>query len=235
LVHHSFSGDSNEACMCHCLRANTSLHRQPGLLLDQPRGADGVFDLPPALVILDPGLGQIVEVAAEPKGRARTLEGLHSRASPGALVAGLRALAHILAHHAQDGQAAADGPLADGLVLHAPALRPGQAVEAGLVDVRIGVGHGHSAGLVLGGGARLDLDRPQGERLAERRVDVGESATAERGSSPLACSSACSSIGGSTAGAGWAGGWATGWALMLRGRGRIGLGSGVVMVVLLLN
>jgi hypothetical protein len=46
--------------MCHCLRANRSFFQQPGLLLDQPRGAGAVFDLPVALVVLDSGLGQAV-------------------------------------------------------------------------------------------------------------------------------------------------------------------------------
>jgi hypothetical protein len=33
-----------------CVRAHTSLFQQPGLLIDQPRGAGGVGDLPPPLV-----------------------------------------------------------------------------------------------------------------------------------------------------------------------------------------
>jgi hypothetical protein len=159
-----------------CLRANMSLDRQPGLLLDQPRGARRVLDLPPALVVVNPGLGQIVEVAAEAKGRTGALEGLHGRAGPGVLIAGLRALADILAHHAEDGQAAADGPLADRHILHAPALGASQAVEAGLVHPRISISLSRRPRLVLRSGARLDLDRPQREGLAERRVDIGQGA-----------------------------------------------------------
>jgi hypothetical protein len=41
-----------------------SLDRQPGLLIDQPRGARRIFDLAPALVLVNPGLGQAVATEA---------------------------------------------------------------------------------------------------------------------------------------------------------------------------
>jgi hypothetical protein len=95
------------------LRTNTLLFQQPSLLLDQPRGAGRVLDLPPALIVINPGRRQVVVVAAQAKGRARPLEGLHDGAGPGVLITGRGALARILAHHAEDGQPVADGPLGE--------------------------------------------------------------------------------------------------------------------------